>query len=38
VNTDDVLLLARRNTDLHDIIKDCIDEAKAAKAKKGIKK
>jgi centromere protein S len=32
VTTDDVLLLARRNADLHQIIKEFIDEQKAAKA------
>lgn len=32
VQTDDVLLLARRNADLHDIIKDFVDEQNAAKA------
>lgn len=31
VQTDDVLLLARRNADLHDIIKDFVDEQNAAK-------
>ncbi|KAJ4417414.1 MHF histone-fold complex component [Gnomoniopsis sp. IMI 355080] len=35
VQTDDVLLLARRNTDLHDIIKDFVDEQNAAKVSKG---
>ncbi|KAK7749545.1 MHF histone-fold complex component [Cytospora paraplurivora] len=35
VTTDDVLLLARRNADLHGIIKDLVDEQKAAKAIKG---
>ncbi|KAI0166891.1 kinetochore component CENP-S-domain-containing protein [Hypoxylon sp. FL1284] len=33
VNTDDVLLLARRNQDLHAIIRDFVDKQKAAKAK-----
>jgi hypothetical protein len=33
VNTDDVLLLARRNDDLHGIIKDFVDQQKAGKAK-----
>lgn len=32
VKTDDVLLLARRNGDLHGIIKDFVDELDAAKA------
>jgi centromere protein S len=32
VNTDDALLVARRNDALHDIIKDFIDKQKAAKA------
>lgn len=31
VTTDDVLLLARKNPDLHDIIKGFIDQAKAEK-------
>lgn len=35
VTTDDVLLLARRNQDLHGIIKDVVDEQKAAKVAKG---
>ncbi|KAJ4388720.1 MHF histone-fold complex component [Gnomoniopsis smithogilvyi] len=35
VQTDDVLLLARRNSDLHDIIKDFVDEQNAAKVSKG---
>ncbi|KAI0471934.1 kinetochore component CENP-S-domain-containing protein [Xylariaceae sp. FL0804] len=30
---DDILLLARRNSDLHSIIKDSVDQQKAAKAK-----
>ncbi|KAK3308801.1 kinetochore component CENP-S-domain-containing protein [Chaetomium strumarium] len=33
VTTDDVLLLARRNQDLYSIIKDSIDQEKAAKVK-----
>lgn len=33
ITTDDVLLLARRNQDLHAIIKDFVDQQKAAKAK-----
>lgn len=33
VTTDDVLLLARRNQDLYGIIKESVDEQKAAKAK-----
>ncbi|KAK3327630.1 kinetochore component CENP-S-domain-containing protein [Cercophora scortea] len=33
VTTDDVLLLARRNSDLNALIKDFIDKRKAAKAK-----
>ncbi|KAI1498215.1 kinetochore component CENP-S-domain-containing protein [Biscogniauxia marginata] len=33
ITTDDVLLLARRNQDLHSIVKDFIDAHKAAKAK-----
>lgn len=33
INTDDVLLLARRNEDLHDILKDHVDELKADRAK-----
>ncbi|KAJ8125427.1 hypothetical protein O1611_g8212 [Lasiodiplodia mahajangana] len=33
VTTDDVLLLARRNGDLHSIIKDFVDREKAAKVK-----
>ncbi|KXX73218.1 Centromere protein S [Madurella mycetomatis] len=33
VTTDDVLLLARRNQDLHTMIKDVVDREKAAKAK-----
>lgn len=33
ITTDDVLLLARRNEDLYGIIKDFIDQQKAAKAK-----
>lgn len=35
VQTDDVLLLARRNADLHGIIKDFVDELNAAKVSKG---
>lgn len=34
VQTDDVLLLARRNSDLHGIIKDFVDELNAAKVNK----
>jgi centromere protein S len=34
VTTDDVLLLARRNNDLHALIKDCVDELKAVKVTK----
>lgn len=34
ITTDDVLLLARRNEDLHDMIKTFIDEQKAEKAQK----
>lgn len=30
VTTDDVLLLARKNPDLHDIMKEFVDERKAA--------
>ncbi|KAI1491082.1 kinetochore component CENP-S-domain-containing protein [Biscogniauxia mediterranea] len=33
ITTDDVLLLARRNQDLHSIVKDFIDAHKAAKVK-----
>ncbi|KAK4203889.1 kinetochore component CENP-S-domain-containing protein [Triangularia verruculosa] len=33
VTTDDVLLLARRNQDLHSIIKDIVDKEKAKKLK-----
>ena len=33
VTTDDVLLLARRNADLHQIIKEFVDEQSAAKSK-----
>ncbi|KAI1182492.1 kinetochore component CENP-S-domain-containing protein [Nemania serpens] len=33
ITTDDVLLLARRNGDLHSIIKDFVDKEKATKAK-----
>lgn len=32
VTTDDVLLLARRNEDLHGIIKQVVDQQKAEKA------
>ncbi|KAH7032941.1 kinetochore component CENP-S-domain-containing protein [Microdochium trichocladiopsis] len=32
ITTDDVLLLTRRNQDLHDIVKDFVNERKAAKA------
>ena len=37
ITTDDVLLLARRNEDLHDILKEQVDERKAARVagKKG---
>ncbi|EFX01389.1 apoptosis-inducing taf9-like domain protein [Grosmannia clavigera kw1407] len=35
VTTDDVLLLARRNGDLHDLLKEQVDELQAARAKKG---
>lgn len=35
VQTDDVLLLARRNADLHNIIKEFVDEQNAVKASKG---
>lgn len=38
VTTDDVLLLARRNEDLHGIIKDFVDQQKAAKVKTNAKK
>ncbi|KAI1079368.1 kinetochore component CENP-S-domain-containing protein [Whalleya microplaca] len=38
ITTDDVLLLARRNHDLHAIIKDFVDEQKAAKAKEKSKR
>ncbi|ORY71243.1 kinetochore component CENP-S-domain-containing protein [Pseudomassariella vexata] len=38
ITTDDVLLLARRNQDLHGIIKDFVDKEKAAKAKGKSKK
>ncbi|KAJ2899977.1 hypothetical protein MKZ38_002696 [Zalerion maritima] len=34
ITTDDVLLLARRNEDLHDMIKDFIDNQKAEKAER----
>jgi hypothetical protein len=33
VTTDDVLLLARKNPDLHDLMKSFIDKQKAAKSK-----
>ncbi|KAI1847231.1 hypothetical protein JX265_013356 [Neoarthrinium moseri] len=33
ITTDDALLLARRNSDLHGIIKDFVDKQKATKAK-----
>ncbi|KAI0532655.1 kinetochore component CENP-S-domain-containing protein [Xylaria digitata] len=33
ITTDDILLLARRNGDLHGIIKEFIDKEKATKAK-----
>ncbi|KAJ8123249.1 hypothetical protein ONZ43_g757 [Nemania bipapillata] len=33
ITTDDVLLLARRNGDLHSIIKDFVDKEKALKLK-----
>lgn len=33
VTTDDVLLLARRNSDLHNLVKDCVDRLQADKAK-----
>ncbi|KAI5865464.1 kinetochore component CENP-S-domain-containing protein [Durotheca rogersii] len=33
ITTDDVLLLARRNQDLHTIIRDFVDKQKAARAK-----
>jgi centromere protein S len=32
ITTDDVLLLCRRNEDMHQIIKDVIDKEKAEKA------
>jgi len=38
VNTDDVLLLARRNNDLRDLIKEFIDKQKAVKGKAKAKK
>ncbi|KIH88388.1 apoptosis-inducing TAF9-like domain 1 family protein [Sporothrix brasiliensis 5110] len=37
ITTDDVLLLARRNEDLHDILKEQVDERKAARATTGNK-
>lgn len=33
VKTEDVLLLARRNEDLHDILKEMVDERKASSTK-----
>ncbi|CAI4210333.1 unnamed protein product [Parascedosporium putredinis] len=38
ISTDDVLLLCRRNQDMHHIIKDFIDQEKAEKAAKGDKR
>ncbi|OAA67043.1 apoptosis-inducing taf9-like domain protein [Niveomyces insectorum RCEF 264] len=38
VTTDDVLLLGRRNDDLHDILKELVDELKAERVKKGKQK
>ncbi|KAK6079415.1 apoptosis-inducing taf9-like domain 1 family [Seiridium cupressi] len=38
ITTDDVLLLARRNADLHGIIKEFVDKKKAVKAKGKSKK
>lgn len=35
VSTDDVLLLCRRNSDMHQIIKDFVDQEKAEKATAG---
>lgn len=35
ISTDDVLLLCRRNNDMHQIIKDFIDKEKAEKATAG---
>ena len=35
ISTDDVLLLCRRNNDMHQIIKDFIDKEKAEKAAAG---
>ncbi|SPN97251.1 related to apoptosis-inducing TAF9-like domain 1 family protein, putative [Cephalotrichum gorgonifer] len=35
ISTDDVLLLCRRNNDMHQIIKDFIDQEKADKATSG---
>ncbi|KAM0278536.1 hypothetical protein ACHAQH_005104 [Verticillium albo-atrum] len=35
VTADDVVLLARKNPDLHELIKDYVDELKAKKASKG---
>lgn len=37
ITTDDVLLLARRNEDLHDILKEQVDERKAARVSTGKK-
>jgi hypothetical protein len=37
ITTDDVLLLARRNQDLHSMIKDVVDRGKAAKARAKVK-
>jgi hypothetical protein len=34
VTTDDVVLLARRNQDLHNIIKGFVDDLKASKSKR----
>ncbi|KAI1308787.1 kinetochore component CENP-S-domain-containing protein [Xylaria venustula] len=38
ITTDDVLLLTRRNVDLHHIIKDSVDKEKAVKAKEKSKR
>ncbi|KAI8625149.1 kinetochore component CENP-S-domain-containing protein [Xylariaceae sp. FL1651] len=38
ITTDDVLLLARRNGDLYNIIKDFVDKEKAEKAKEKSKR
>ncbi|KAG7128928.1 Centromere protein S like [Verticillium longisporum] len=35
VTADDVVLLARKNPDLHELIRDYVDELKAKKASKG---